>query len=112
RCVSRTSRVRPGLARYEDLCIFTEAAGRAMPGLIACHLPPTPGLAWLGGPLQPVPDPDNEHRRWQRPAQPHCHLVIAGDPAVVAPPPLAPPVGDQMGAGLSPPNGYPRFRGP
>ena len=76
--LSRTSRVRAPLARFDDLCLFLEAAGTQPPGLTPCHLPPTPDLAWLGGDLVEVDAPANEHRRWRRPAEPHTHVVVAG----------------------------------
>ncbi|MBP2414727.1 hypothetical protein JOF48_003526 [Arthrobacter stackebrandtii] len=85
RWLVRTSRVRPAMAEFVDLSSFAEAAGRPVPGLTAMHLPPTPALAWLGGPLEEAdpPGPDarpNTIRRWKRPAQPHVHAVVSGVP--------------------------------
>lgn len=92
RWLVRTARVRPGMADYVDLCSFAEAAGRDAPGLTALQLPPTAGLAWLGGPLARADQPEdsnpetaagiNRLRRWKRPAQPHVHAVVSGLPAV------------------------------
>ncbi len=85
RWLVRTSRVRPAMADYVDLLSFAEAAGQAAPGMTAMHLPPTPALAWLGGPLGPADPPapgiePNTVRRWKRPAQPHVHAVVSGLP--------------------------------
>ncbi|MEO7350526.1 MAG: hypothetical protein ABIR34_07540 [Marmoricola sp.] len=82
--LSRTSRVRPALARFDDLCLFLEAAGLPAPELTPCHLPPTPDLAWLGGDLEELVGPANEHRRWRRPKEPHSHVVVAGTAALVS----------------------------
>ena len=95
--LSRTSRVRPALSRFDDLCLFQEAAGQPMPELTPCHLPATENLAWLGGPLAPDPDPENEHRRWKRPRSEgigdkpdrhHSHVVVAGPAALATAPTL------------------------
>src|SRR6185437_7356533 len=83
--------------RFDDLCLFQEAAGQPMPELTPCHLPATENLAWLVGPLAPDPDPENEHRRWKRPRSEgigdkpdrhHCHVVVAGPAALATAPTL------------------------
>ncbi|WP_155848436.1 hypothetical protein [Arthrobacter sp. 35W] len=78
RWLARMARIRPAMARFDDLCLFREASGRTPPDVAAFHLPPTPGLAWLGGPLAEKGEGGNPLRRWIRPGQPHTHLVLAG----------------------------------
>ncbi|MFE1319743.1 hypothetical protein [Kitasatospora phosalacinea] len=87
RWLARLGRVRPAPARLDDLALFREAAGQPAEPLTPCHLPPTPGLAWLGGPLDPDPDTGNPLRAWKRPraeALPgrpdrnHTHLLLVG----------------------------------
>lgn len=102
--LARTGRVRPGLARLDDLSLFLEAAGRRPPRLTPCHLPATPGLAWLGGPLSEVSSPANEHRRWQRPTEPHSHVVVAGAAALVSAPTLHGLVVDEVSEVLPAPS--------
>ncbi|WP_427017095.1 hypothetical protein ACQCSX_20805 [Pseudarthrobacter sp. P1] len=78
RWLGRMARIRPAMARFDDLCLFGAASGRTPPDLAAFHLPPTPDLAWLGGPLEPKAEPGNPLRRWVRPEEPHTHVVLAG----------------------------------
>lgn len=78
RWLTRMSRIRPATARFDEVCLFGEAAGRPPVALAALHLPPTKDLAWLGGPLAGQPDQKNPLRRWIRPEEPHTHVVLAG----------------------------------
>jgi hypothetical protein len=94
--LSRTSRVRRPLARFDDLCLFLEAGGRPAPALTPCHLPASPELAWLGGPLAEVADPANQHRRWRRPSEPHSHVVAVGPAPLVEAPTLEGLVVDEV----------------
>lgn len=85
--LTRMGRVRPALAHYEDLRLFTEARGTAPPPLHVAQLPEVESDSWLGGPL-PEHGGINALRRWRRPDQPRTHLVVAAAPDVLTRPTL------------------------